>query len=196
MATCSVCGTRRSVWKSCLSEAGRSGISVRRGREKSPRFSGMNPPLGGLFWLSHLSSVHVRNRTKWRSDPRRDWAQLDRQPPLRASPVPPIFAHLPRDWTQTGGAIKTKSSVRTCAGWCFDWVDSGKLHVELDAVALPGELSRVFGGAAPPPLVAAVWMMEPRQALLPLLLLFTLGTSTFGKFKLDLCVDVAHKKRS
>lgn len=37
--------------------------------------------------------------------------------------------------------------------------------------------------------------MEPRQALLPLLLLFTLGTSTFGEFQLDLCVDVAHKKK-
>lgn len=67
--------------------------------------------------------------------------------------------------------------------------------MELGAVALPGDLSREFGGAAPLPLVAAVRMMEPRQALVPLLLLFTLGTSTFGKFKMDLCVDVAHTQK-
>lgn len=37
-------------------------------------------------------------------------------------------------------------------------------------------------------------MMERRQALVPLLLVFTLGTSTYGKFKMYSCVDVVRKR--
>lgn len=62
---------------------------------------------------------------------------------------------------------------------------------------VPGELSCVCLDVQYLSLwVAAVWMMERRQALVPLLLVFTLGTPTYGKFKIYFRVDIVHKRKT
>lgn len=162
-----------------------SWICVRNGREKSLRDSDVNPSLGELLWLFILGSVHVRNRTKWRTDSRRDRAQLDAQPPLHSSPVP-RFLRTGRGTgrRQVDGEKQTnKVLLRDAWGfalirWCL-----GSCMRSLMQLAVRGDLSSVGLDVVYLCLwVAAVWMMERRQALLPLLLVFTLGASTYGKF--------------
>lgn len=116
---------------------------------------------------------------------------------------PAFFAHWPRDRTQTGGQIKTTKKkkkevpLRDVWGFALIWCCLGSCMWSLMQLAVPGDLSRVCLDVQYLSLwVAAVWMMERRQALVPLLLVFTLGTSTDGKFKMYSCVDVLRKRRT
>lgn len=96
-------------------------------------------------------------------------------------------------WTDKN---KTKQKVSLSDAWGFALIRQclGSCMWSLMQLAVLGDLSRVCLDVQYLCLwVAAVWMMERRQALVPLLLVFTLGASSYGKFKIWFCVDVAHK---